>query len=237
MKTLLTGFLRSSVSGSKLRGLTACLSLLLLSGCSLTDENGEVMVGNGIRLSSVRTVGSSISKVAVDNTYDLIINTGRNTRVTVKADQNLLEHIGVTTPGGGQVVIANSKELLPTSDILVDIDLPNLAATHLRFESEARALAVSESAMSVILEHGSRLELSGFVETLTVDMSGSARLEAPGLKVGTLDLKASGTASAGVGQITSLSVILEDTSRLDVSSNATFLTSSVADNARLNLAE
>jgi len=212
--------------------LTVSLMAVMLSGCDFKGENPDIVVGNGLRLTTTRPYNSGFDKLVLKNSYDGTVELQKSSEFTVKADANILEHVksGVSN---GTLTVNNAKELLPTNDIEVTVRTGQLKEISLNFASEIRVLSIAGDSLSVNLADAAKLTLSGQVNQLTVVSSGSSNLDATGLTAQKVSLTQTGKSVAKVYAMTEVIANLQAESQAEIFGNPGTVEKNVASTAKL----
>ncbi len=212
--------------------LTVSVMALLLSGCDFKGENKDLVVGNGLRLTTTRPYSSGFDKLVLKNSYDGTVELQKSSEFTVKADANILEHVK-SSVSNGVLTVNNAKELLPTNDIEVSIRTGQLKEISLNFASEIRVLSISADALTVNLSDAAKLTLSGQVNQLTVVASGTTNLDATGLTAQKVSLTQTGKSVAKVYAMTEVLANLQAESLAEIFGNPPKVEQNVASTAKL----
>ena len=139
----------------------------------------DVLDGNGEVVKEKRTI-SSFNKIDISGAYEVLINQGNDERLTIEADENLLEIIETVVRNNtlyisSKQAIGNAEalKLYITAVNLEDIDVSGAVKLSNKGTFEAKKLAIEVSGAGVI-------DLDVAVENLLIDMSGASETNLKG---------------------------------------------------------
>lgn len=209
---------------------------ILLSGCDLKGENKEMVIGNGLRMSTTRPYSTAFEALSLKNSYDGTVELQKSAEVQIKADTNLLEYVQ-SSLSQGTLSVQNSKELLPTNDIEVTIRTQSLKQISLVYASEIRVLSINTDKFLATVADSSKLTLSGQVNELTLIVSGNSSVDASGLTAKKLVLTQSGSSVTQAYAQEVLEANLSNQAQATVFGNPPDVTQTVAQAASLRLTQ
>jgi len=139
----------------------------------------DVLDGNGEVVKEKRTI-SSFNKIDISGAYEVLINQGNDERLTIEADENLLEIIETEVRNNtlyisSKQAIGNAEalKLYITAVNLEDIDVSGAVKLSNKGTFEAKKLAIEVSGAGVI-------DVDVAVENLLIDMSGASETNLKG---------------------------------------------------------
>jgi hypothetical protein len=190
--------------------MTAC-------GVSINRDGRASITGSG-KIVSKEIPVSSFSGLEVANTFDVTVSLGEQEKLTLRVDDNLVDHVDVGVSGGtlriglkpGTSVRRATLQASVTTKGLSDIGLSGASNVRVSGELTGRALELTASGASrfdgtarvdeatVGLTGASRMKLAGSAGRLTVEGNGASDLDAPQLQVRDLDITLSGASKTTV---------------------------------------
>ena len=194
------------------------LAVALLAGCTLTDRILSI-TGSGNVVTREETI-TGFDKLDINHAFEAEITQGDTFRVTVRVDDNLLEHLEVVKTGKTLYIgmkqgpIYNFKK----TTLEAEVTMPDLTGLEASEASEvtitgfrsAKDLNVDLSAASSLqgdIEAGdarfgvssaSEVTLRGSAENVVIDVSGSGEVDLSAFLVADADVDASGASEVTV---------------------------------------
>lgn len=163
------------------------ITALLVSASGCLGVRGNEVIEN-----EDRDVGA-FDTIEVRSVFVVEIASGEDQAVAVTADQNLLEYV-TTTVEGSTLVIDTSRNVRPSDDILVRVELPELRG--IRSAGASRIYAstfAADRALDVSVSGSGLVEVAGEASSLSVDVSGSGKVQADRLVCSTASVSVSGS--------------------------------------------
>jgi hypothetical protein len=199
----------------------AALSLVLLFTLSCTAQWGKKVKGNGVMTTTERSTGD-YDAVAVSGWFDVNLVAGSEGNITLKGEENLLEHI-ITEVKNGKLVIKVEKgmNLKPSSwkdGIVITVPVESIDAVSLsgsgdivgektikteNFKTSMSGsgditLDIDAGSISASMSGSGDINLSGSTTDFDVNISGSGDIKAFELEADNVDATVSGSADIKV---------------------------------------
>ena len=145
--------------------------LFMLSAC----EDDDDFTGSGNVVTDDRTEGA-FTRISVANVFNITITQGVAHRVTVRADDNLLDQINTTT-SNGQLDISLANGSFDRATLEVDVVTPELnALVFTNAVSGELNNFVSTSLLDINLRDATKLTMSGSAPSVNLNLSQAAEL-------------------------------------------------------------
>lgn len=195
------------------------LTCLFISSCE--DIWNRCIDGNGTLAYATREL-QPFEKIQVNGDFEVQIDTGSESSVVIKADENLLDLV-VTHVSGDQLIIEprNNDCLRPSHRILITVTTPVLSDIHLdgsgyihcqgletdelaiNLQGSGEIMFYSAKATSAVvyLQGSGLISCGAFTENLTAQLEGSGEITMNGASVNA-DLKIIGSGRINADQMT-----------------------------------
>jgi hypothetical protein len=176
---------------------------LLLAGCSLLEQTGLLLVGEGDVKTEARQV-NSFDSVEFNGGVRFVLTVGQPTNVTVAAQENLLP-ITVTQVVKGKLTVRTTRPYSTSQGISVTVTTPTLIAVTVNGGVAGDASAIAATDFAVDANGGANLTLTGTCTTLALTANGGATVDGTGLAAANASVSVNGGAQATItvsGQVT-----------------------------------
>jgi len=187
---------------------SALLLIMALTGCR---ERG--VKGSGNVVTEIREI-DDFTQFEVSGAYNIEIEVGSNTSLSVSAEDNLQKFIK-TEVVNNRLLIENSRSISPKRKIKIVISTPSLREIESSGISNVYADGIDERVFTLDLSGAGYIELYGKVEQFNVELSGAGRLEAKELYARFISIDASGASNAEVYASERLLVDLSGTGTIE----------------------
>ncbi len=202
-----------TISNSLVKGL---LFVALITAVSIFNTYAQKIKGSGTLTSQDRDV-ASFNKISAGGVLKLILIQSVKESVTIKAEDNIIDHI-TTKVSGHELVIGMNENLSPSEDITVTIYAKNVKGLDISgvvdFETQGTLktdeLEIDCSGASTMhadisvnnlegdISGSSKITLSGNAGSVDMDISGAVVLNAFDLKTGKCEFEVSGAAKCEI---------------------------------------
>lgn len=152
---------------------------MLLAGCSLLQQAGLVVVGEGQLKTETRQV-VNFTSVELNGGVRFTITVGPPTSVTVVAQENLLP-ITTTDVVNDKLIVGTTRGYTSSVGIVVTIATPVLASVSVNGGVAGDVNNIATPDLAVDANGGANLTLHGTCTTLTLDVNGGATVDGSGL--------------------------------------------------------
>lgn len=172
--------------------LTMITALLVIScGCE-----SNVIKGSGNIISSNRPVTAEVTDIFVDRGITVDLLQGNTPKVTVRADDNLIQYVRVTQEGSTLQITTDKTGFFTTDNITVSVQLPNFERITASSGAEVSGTG-SINTDKLILESsgGAEIELNVETDELIGEASSGAGIELSGKSL-SVDLSVSSGSDA-----------------------------------------
>jgi hypothetical protein len=176
---------------------------LLLAGCSLLQQTGLLLVGEGDVKTETRQL-NSFDSVEFNGGVRFELTVGQPASVTVAAQENLLP-ITVTEVVNGKLTVRTTRPYSTSQGITVTVTTPALTAIVVNGGVAGTVNAIATTDFTVDADGGANLTLTGTCTTLTLSANGGATVDGTGLTTANAAVNVNGGAQATItvsGQVT-----------------------------------
>jgi Putative auto-transporter adhesin, head GIN domain len=163
-----------------------------LTACS----TGSGEEGSGTEGSEAREV-QPFSAVEVSGQADAVVRLGEAGKVTVRGDDNLLEHVE-TDVSGDTLEVSQDEDLDPDLGITVDIRIPRLDMAELSGAGDLTARGIRGERFRVEVSGAGSVEADGRVRSVEVVVSGAGDVRLERLVAEQAEVEVSGAGSVDV---------------------------------------
>jgi Putative auto-transporter adhesin, head GIN domain len=169
---------------------------LLLAGCSVLQQTGLLLVGEGDVTTEARPV-NSFDSVEFNGGVRFVLTVGQPTSVTVAAQPNLLP-ITVTEVVGGKLTVRTTRPYSTSQGITVTVTTPALTAVTVNGGVAGDVNAIATSDFAADANGGANLTLIGTCTTLRLSANGGATVDGTGLAATDAAVNVNGGAQATI---------------------------------------
>ncbi|MBX7055947.1 MAG: DUF2807 domain-containing protein [Pyrinomonadaceae bacterium] len=173
--------------------------------------------GNGNVVTEVRNV-SGFDGVDVGGIFQVEIVTGKDFKVQVDADENLIGHV-VTEVRGGTLYIEVDHKIRSKKGLKVLIEAPAINKVDASGVAAVSLSGIKNDALNIHSSGASKVSVTGEAAELNVDISGATKVLADGLSVTNAKIEASGASFAAVNVSGELNSDLSGASRVEYRGN------------------
>jgi putative autotransporter adhesin-like protein len=184
-------------------GKTALLVLAVAGVLALTAcSTGSGEEGSGTEGSEAREL-PPFTAVEVSGQADAVVRIGEARKVTVRGDDNLLEHVE-TKVSGDALEVSHDEDLDPELGIAVDIRIPRLDMVELSGAGDLTAQGISGERFRAEVSGAGSVEADGRVRSVEVVVSGAGDVRLERLVAQEAKVEVSGAGSVHVHATDSL---------------------------------
>jgi len=188
---------------------------------SVNAQFNKKITGNGNEITKTRTI-SDFDALGVAGSFDIILVQGNDNKVTIKADENLMEYI-VTDVKNGSLKIKSKKgynlksrktiSITVTFDNLENVSLSGsgditsddvLKSTSLKLSLSGSgniSLPVDTGELSSNISGSGNIKLNGNSDKFSCAIAGSGNINAYDMKAGTTNAKIAGSGNVKVNAV------------------------------------
>lgn len=219
--------------------LLRCLAVLLafsLSSCIIHIDgdgddwgwgNSPILKGSGVRGTQVRATGE-FQRVRANLMGDAHIVVGKESRVEISCDDNLLEHVRTRVIDGELQIDTDGQSMAFHEGLRVEITCPALAGAALAGSGSLRVEGLSGERFEASLSGSGDLWARGNVAQVSLSLTGSGELDCRELQAQTAQVSLAGSGDVRVQAKTSLSVSISGSGDVRYSGAPAQITRSVA---------
>ncbi|PKP14136.1 MAG: DUF2807 domain-containing protein [Bacteroidetes bacterium HGW-Bacteroidetes-3] len=207
-----------------MRTFISILTLLIIS----TNLNAQVftkkIMGNGRIITENRTI-SDYDKISVAGPFDVVLVKGKEGKISIKADENLMEYIETEVKNGHlKIQPKKSYQLRSTKTIVITVpfemvdaislagsgnvssmDILNSSDLNLNLAgSGGLDLPVSTKNLIAHIAGSGNIKLSGISEVLNCEIAGSGNLNGSDLKANVSHVKIAGSGNVKVHAVSEI---------------------------------
>ncbi len=166
------------------------------SGKLFSFSFGSSVKGSGVSASEARSA-DDFQGVDGGGVFQVEITAGKEFKVEVDADDNLLQYIR-TEVDGDVLTISTTESLNSRKPMRVLISDKNINTVRASGASQVSLTGVKNQALEIDTSGASKINLVGETVALTIDVSGASKIDAEGLKAETASVHASGASNVSV---------------------------------------
>jgi hypothetical protein len=220
-----------------MRKYVLCLLVvtLFLAGCTVSSVDDKLIRSSGKMASRDYTL-DGFTKLDINSAFEVKVSRGDAFKVTVTADENVIEYVKVAKEGATLVVAIEAPGLrwFGSTRQEATVTMPDLEAVQVngaskldmtgfgsvdQFEAGVDGASrltgdLQAGTMRLVCNGASRIELSGSGTDLTLDVNGASRADLGDLEVKTADVTLNGASTATVDVSGSLDYDLNGASTL-----------------------
>jgi hypothetical protein len=174
--------------------LRAIAVAFLVAGCSLLQQSGLLLVGEGPVKTESRTV-TDFDKVDFNGGVTFQITLGQPTSVSVAAQQNILD-VTTTTVQARTLSVDTTRPYTTSEGVTVTITTPSLSAINVDGGVSGTVQGITSTDFAVDANGGASLTLAGTCTTLTFSGNGGAHVDGANLAATNATVNINGGASA-----------------------------------------
>jgi hypothetical protein len=174
------------------------VGLIFSTNCSFNNfsKNFSKIRGSGTSKTETRDL-SGFEEIETGGAVNVEVSISNEFKVTVEADDNLIEYIKTET-SGNTLKIYSEKRISPKTKINVKVSMPEINSLDVSGASTAVVSNVKTDSIKLEASGASKIKIDGEAKTLESDASGASGINAEGLKVETADIEASGASNVTV---------------------------------------
>ncbi len=154
------------------------------------------------------------TRLEVGGAIHVDVRIGSPRSVAVRGDDNLIGHVRTEVADGSLRLSMRPGSYETRTQILVEVVTPSLAGLVLDGAAKASVEELAGGTLSVTASGAADVALAGQVDTLRVNLSGAADLEAFALDAGVVDIDQVGASEAEVAARTELSADVSGAGKL-----------------------
>lgn len=166
----------------------------LLPGSGAADVFGRdrTVRGSGHIVSETRDV-SGFDRIDLAGSCDLEISVGKDYKVTVVGDDNLIEFIRTEVSGSGTLHIESERSYSTRRGIRIEISMPHLTDLEITGSGDAELSGLKEDELEINITGSGDVQLAGEVHDLDIDIRGSGDVDVYDLQAETVRVSSSGS--------------------------------------------
>lgn len=176
-------------------GLLICVALgAAAAGASWW--NRDAIEGSGEMASEERSIGE-VTRLRVDCAFDIEIRFGKEPKLVLTFDDNLLEYI-TTEVRGKRLTLDCSEELEIDESCRVELVIPKLTEIEVNGAADIRVHEFAGATFEYVLNGAGNLEMDGTVDELEIELSGAGSVDARDLLAKRAEVNLNGAGSVDV---------------------------------------
>lgn len=169
------------------------LSALALCACSPVFG----VQGSGVEASESRSV-EPFDRIELDGSADVIVHVGKTQSVTVRCDDNLLEHVRTRVVHRTLEIGMDSGTWFIKKGLRVEISVPRLEGAEIAGSGDVAVQDLDADTFEVSIAGSGHVGAAGRAERLTVEIAGSGDVELYSVAAKSASVEIAGSGSAGV---------------------------------------
>ena len=188
--------------------------LALATGCRhLVEHSLNKVSGSGVYQTETRNV-TGFKGLSVSGGFLVEIAIGKDERVEVTSDDNLLSHIKTEVRSGVLHVSTEGGDISFARAPQLKITMPELQSLESSGACQVNVAQLRTENLKVKLNGASKLTATGEIQTLTADLNGASRINAKDLRAADVTVSANGASQAEVFASASLTADANGASRI-----------------------
>jgi hypothetical protein len=193
-------FLRGGAFMKRLCWVLCILSALEILGCAdagfAASSTSGCIEGNG-RPKTVQRSVAPFHAVSIDGAFEVVLVFGKNTEVSVTAEDNLLANI-VTVVSNGTLSIRASGSICATSPMKIRVGTARLEDVVSNGSNDIWLEQMAAQSLAVQIDGSGTVRGDGRADQLSVDIRGSAEFRSKELKAESVQIDISGSGDVEV---------------------------------------
>jgi hypothetical protein len=166
----------------------------------------QTVRGSGVAKTETRML-TPFDRVEVAGAFEVTLVDGLAHRVTVEADDNLLDAVS-TDVVDNELKIASLRSFVSRSSMKVTVETPQQRALNVSGNAQVTALALRGPSFTLSGSGAATAKLGGTIEFLKISVAGSGRVDALGLVADKVEVEVLGSGTAEVHAVKSLSLMV-----------------------------
>ncbi len=158
--------------------------------------NRDAIEGSGEMASEERSIGE-FTRLRVDCAFDIEVRFGKDPKLVLTFDDNLLEYI-TTEVRGKRLTLDCSEDLEIDESCRVELVIPKLTEIEINGAADIRVHKFEGSTLEYVLNGAGNLEVDGSVEEFEVELSGAGSVDARDLVAERAEVNLNGAGSVDV---------------------------------------
>jgi hypothetical protein len=210
-----------------------------LAACSIHIDagtpvrlGGNAVTGSGKRVSEDRPV-PAFHGVEFGGSGSVNVAVGGPQKVTVEIDDNLLSRV-TTTVEGGVLHIGTKGRFRSDKGLRVTVQVPSLDSIDMSGSGSARIAGLHGGKLDAALSGSGKIDASGTVERVHLDISGSGEADLSSLKSRDAAVTISGSGSARVDATDSLKADISGSGSVNYTGNPKNVDKSISGSGRVS---
>lgn len=181
--------------------LVAVVFSIALGGCrfSCSDGFGPAAIGNG-EIKTVKQDLGAFDEVEFDGIGTMEIVHGAKHTITITADENLIELIGVDV-NSNRLRVRVKKPTISKNGITINVTTPKIKAVDSQGAASVTVSSIDSESFSATQSGVGSMSLQGKTTSLNIDLSGAGRINAKELEARKVDATVSGVGTVKVNAI------------------------------------
>jgi len=174
--------------------LRAVAAAFLLSGCSLLQAAGVLVVGEGPVVTQTKEV-ADFTQIQFNGGVKYEVTVGQPTSVTVAAQQNLLD-ITTVNSVAGKLTVTTTRPYTSDQGVTVTVTTPSLTSISVNGGTSGDVQAIAATDFKIDANGGATLTVFGSCTALTFDGNGGSHVDATNMAATSAVVSINGGASA-----------------------------------------
>ena len=191
----------------------------------------NALVGNGVPKQETRQVGP-FDKIVVDGSCDLKITCQEAVKLELHGDENILPHVRTEVHGNCLRIFAD-RNISPREGLSATISIPTLVGLKVNGSSTAVIDGLNSRRLDVGINGSGRLEASGQVTDLSVEINGSGDATTTGLAAENVALQINGSGDANVRAVKSIDVEISSSGNINYYGNPQVVNQLISGSGRI----
>ena len=193
---------------------------------------GTSVKGSGVAKTEARETGD-FKGVDVSGVFQVDVVAGKEFKVEVEADDNLLQYIK-TEVRDDVLRIESSERLRSESPLRIRVSAPNIETIEASGASRVSVEGVKNSSISLDTSGASKVRLQGETANLRIEVSGASSIDASALQSQNADVDASGASNVDLVVTGQFNSEASGASRISYSGNPTSVEKSSSGASRIS---
>jgi len=184
----------------------ALLALALVAPVLLRPVHAQAIRGSGVAKTEQRTL-APFDRIDVAGAFDVTLVDGPNYRITVEADNDLLDAVGSDVIDN-ELRIGSLRSFVSRSTMKVTVESPPLRGLTCSGNAKVTAQALSGPAFAFTGSGSSTAKLGGKIDSLKITLAGAGRVDALDLAADAVEVEVLGSGTADVNAVKTLGLMV-----------------------------
>lgn len=186
--------------------MTRALCLLLILLAAAAPAAAQTVRGSGVAKTETRNL-APFERIDVAGAFDVTLVDGPNHRITVEADNDLLDAVSSDVIDN-QLRISSLRSFVSRTSMKVTVESPPLAGLTVSGNARVTAAALRGTNFAFAGSGSSGAKLGGAIESLKISLAGAGKVDAFDVAAENVEVEVLGSGTAEVNAVKTLSLMV-----------------------------